>query len=152
MSSKMPAPPPVSLGFLINDVARLFRRNFNRRVQKLDLTQAQWQILAHVSRNEGMRQSQLAEILELQPISVGRLIDRMQAAGWIDRRPDPSDRRAFKLFLTDKATPILEQMRSYSGDMHKEVLQEISNEDEQLLLALLTRIRENLIQSSDTSP
>ena len=140
---------PMSLGFLINDVARLFRRNFNRQVQQLGLTQSQWQILAHLSRNEGMRQIQLAETLELQPISVARLIDRMQTAGWVERKPDPNDRRAFQLYLTEKATPILEQMRKHSAQIHTEALEDITAEQEQNILQLLTRIKANLIQQSE---
>lgn len=140
---------PMSLGFLINDVARLFRRNFNRQVQQLGLTQSQWQILAHLSRNEGMRQIQLAETLELQPISVARLIDRMQTAGWVERKPDPNDRRAFQLYLTEKATPILEQMRKHSAQIHTEALENISAEQEQNILQLLTRIKTNLIEQSE---
>jgi len=152
MNNRSAVSPPVSLGFLVNDVARLFRRNFNRRVQQLDLTQSQWQILAHLARNEGMRQVQLAEILDLQPISVGRLIDRMQAAGWVERRPDPADRRAFQLYLTDKASPVLDQIRAYSTEMHQAVLHNITQEEEEILLCMLSRIRENLIHESEASP
>ena len=103
--------PDQSIGFVLNDVARLLRRNFNRCVQDLGLTQSQWQAIAHIARKEGMKQSELADILEVQPISVARLIDRMEAAGWVVRRPDPVDRRAINLYLTDKCDPILNKMK-----------------------------------------
>ena len=139
-----PKPPQHSLGFLVSDVARLIRRNFNRRVQHLGLTQAQWQVLAHLARNEGMRQIQLADTLEMQPISVARIIDRMAAAGWVERRPDPSDRRAFNLYLTPKANPILEGMWQQGEETRTQALDGIPPEQQELLLSALLRMRENL--------
>jgi MarR family transcriptional regulator for hemolysin len=101
---------------MTNDVARLLRRNFNRRAQPLGLTQVQWRALARLARNEGMRQVDLAESLELQPMTVARLIDRMEAAGWVQRRPDPGDRRAVRLFLTPKAEPMIERIRALAAE------------------------------------
>ncbi|HET7130626.1 MAG TPA: MarR family transcriptional regulator [Gammaproteobacteria bacterium] len=108
--------PDRSVGFLINDVARLLRRNFNRRVQTLGLTQAQWRAVVHLSRNEGMTQVALADCLEIQPITLTRLIDRMEAAGWVERRNHPLDRRAVQLYLTSKSEPILEEMHARAAD------------------------------------
>jgi DNA-binding MarR family transcriptional regulator len=108
--------PDRSVGFLINDVARLLRRNFNRRVQTLGLTQAQWRAVVHLSRNEGMTQVELADCLEIQPITLTRLIDRMEAAGWVERRNHPLDRRAMQLYLTPKSEPILEEMHALAAD------------------------------------
>ncbi|MCE7886618.1 MAG: MarR family transcriptional regulator [Alphaproteobacteria bacterium PRO2] len=137
--------PEQSLGFVLNDVARLMRRNFNRRVQELELTQTQWQALAQISRNQGMRQSQLADILEVQPISVGRLIDRMEAAGWVKRRPDPADRRAINLFLTDKAEPILAKMQKHGLALRMQALSGIPEEERDIVLRSLLIMRKNLI-------
>src|SRR5688572_2340747 len=95
--------PDRSLGVLIGDVARALRRNFDRRLQSLGLTQAQWRAIVHVKRMEGMSQVALADCLEAQPITVARLIDRMESAGWIERRSDPLDRRAVRLYLTTKS-------------------------------------------------
>ncbi|CBL45857.1 Transcriptional regulator, MarR family [gamma proteobacterium HdN1] len=144
-----PQPPQPSLGFLINDVARLIKRNFNRRVQHLGLTQAQWQVLAQLSRNEGMRQIQLAETLDMQPISVARLIDRMAAAGWVERRPDPSDRRAFNLYLTAKANPVLEDMWRLGTETRAQTIEGVPPEQQELLFRLLLQMRENLSQDSE---
>ena len=148
-SSQPVSKPPASLGFLVNDVARLIRRNFNRRVQHLGLTQAQWQVLAHLARNEGMRQIQLAETLEMQPISVARIIDRMQAAGWVERRPDPADRRAFNLYVTDKANPILEQMWEHGAETRAQALAGIPEPQRELVMQALLTMRENLIQDQE---
>jgi DNA-binding MarR family transcriptional regulator len=132
------------VGFLLHDVARLLRRNFNRRCQELGLTQAQWQLLAYLSRQEGLRQSQLADILEMQPISVARLVDRMEAAGWIERRPDPEDRRAVNLYITPKAEPILEKMWEHAAIARSEALSGIARADQDKLFELLSQMRGNL--------
>lgn len=136
--------PQDALGFVLSDVARLIRRNFNRQVQKLGLTQAQWQVLAFLARNEGVRQIQLADSLDMQPISVARIIDRMQASGWVERRPDPTDRRAFNLYLTAQANPILEQMWDQGAITRAEALKNIPAADQEQLLRTLLRMRENL--------
>lgn len=146
--------PQRSCGFLIQDVARLMRRNFNRQVEylKLGLTQAQWQALVHISKNEGMRQSALADILEAQPITVGRLIDRMAAKGWVERRPDPTDRRAVGLYLTDKATPLIDRMWEIAMQTRAAAMDGISEVDKEKLLDMLAHIRTNLIKTAGDKP
>ena len=141
--------PQEALGFVLSDVARLLRRNFNRQVQQLGLTQAQWQVLAYLSRNEGVRQIQLADSLDMQPISVARIIDRMQASGWVERRPDPADRRAFNLYLTPQANPILEKMWEQGTHTRTEALKDIPAADQELLLRTLLRMRENLSHDAE---
>src|SRR3546814_15350494 len=96
------------VGFLIGDASRMLRRIFNERVTPLGLTQAQWRALVHLSRNEGLNPVSLAELLEVQPITVARLIDNLVAAGLVERRPDPNDRRPQRLFLPNQATPVLD--------------------------------------------
>ena len=144
-----PAPlrdPRRSFGFVLQDTARLMRRNFNRRIQehKLGLTQAQWQALAHISIREGMNQAALADILEAQPITVARLIDRMELAGWVERRPDPNDRRAVCLYLKPKAQPILDQMWDLAAMTRSEATEGISEKEKELLIDILIRMRKNL--------
>jgi DNA-binding MarR family transcriptional regulator len=140
-----------NMGFMLQDVARLMRRNFNRRLQDLNLTQAQWRALSILWRNPGIRQSQLADILEMQPISVGRLLDRMQASGWVERRPDPGDRRALQLHLTEKAEPILARIRADAARLRDDVLNGISENDQEIFLALLTRMRASLCSMEQTN-
>jgi len=139
--------PEQSLGFLLNDVARLMRRNFNRQVQKLGLTQAQWQVIAYLMNNEGPRQTDLANILEVQPISVARLIDRMAAAGWVERRPDPDDRRAVNLHLTPKAGPIVDQLRAVGAGVREAATRGLTGEQKALLYECLQDMRNNLIEN-----
>lgn len=136
--------PDQSIGFVLNDVARLLRRTFNRRVNELELTQAQWQALAHISRREGLKQSQLADILEVQPISVARLIDRMETAGWVERRRDAKDRRAINLYLTDKCEPILKKMQKIASEVRAQALAGIPEKDQQLMMERLLTMRRNL--------
>jgi DNA-binding MarR family transcriptional regulator len=96
-----------SLGYLLNDVARLIRQEFHKRIASSNFTQAQARVLVHVSRNEGIRQVALAELLEIQPITLARMIDQLQQHGLIERRTSPSDRRAYELYLTPAAAPHL---------------------------------------------
>ena len=138
-------PPEQSLGFMIYDVARLMRRDFNRRVQKHGLTQAQWQVIAYLVHNEGMKQAELASILEVQPISVARLIDRMQAAGWVERRPDPNDRRAVNLHLMPKAKPIVDKLYAEGAIVRGAALEGLSAKEQETLRTCLNRMRQNLI-------
>ena len=118
----VPAEPEGAFGFLLHDVARLLRGNFNRRVQVLGLTQAQCRVILHLSRNEGIQQVALADILEVQPITLARLLDKLQAAGLVERRRDPSDRRAFCLSLTASAHPLLEQIWSLAAAFRRDWL------------------------------
>lgn len=146
MSSQLPETgnPPDVFGLIAADVARLMRRNFNRQVQALGLTQAQWILLARLCRRNGARQAQLADELEMQPISVGRLVDRMVSAGWVERRPDPDDRRAVNVFLSEKARPMIERMRAISQSVHDDAFRNIGETDRQTAIRIMSLVRENL--------
>jgi MarR family transcriptional regulator for hemolysin len=139
-----PFDPDRSLGVLISDVARLLRRNFDRRLQSLGLTQAQWRAIVHVSRTEGMNQVALAECLEAQPITVARLIDRMESAGWIERRNDPLDRRAVRLYLTPKCQPILAEIHARAAEMMSDGVVGLSASAQKQLFEHLQRMKQNL--------
>lgn len=133
-----------ALGFLVSDIARLLRRNMDRKLQSLRLTQAQWRAIVHLSRNEGMTQVALAESLEIQPITLTRLIDRMESAGWVERRTHPLDRRAVQLYLTAQAQPILEQMHARASDTLSEALRGVSPRAQRQLVTTLEQIKHNL--------
>src|ERR1700758_2761971 len=106
------------IAFNLKDVARMLRTHPDQRGRQLGISQAQWSVLARLDRQEGMKQSELAEMLDLQPISLTRLLDRLCESGLIERRPDPDDRRAKRLFLTPAARPLLEKL----GDLGEELL------------------------------
>ena len=106
-----------NLGFLVCDISRLVRRMFNSRARNTGLTQPQWQPLFMISHNPGLNQVTLADLLEIHPITLTQQLDRMQAAGWVERRPDPNDRRAPCLFVTAKGRPVLEKLRAIGTDV-----------------------------------
>ncbi|MEQ9042731.1 MAG: MarR family transcriptional regulator [Alphaproteobacteria bacterium] len=137
--------PDQSVGFLVNDVARLLRRNFNRRAQELGLSQAQWQALAYLSRQEGVNQVNLAESLEIQPMTLARLIDRLQEAGLVARRPDPGDRRAFRLYLTAAARPLLDRMWDLAAETRAEAMAGLADDRRQALIESLRHVKRNLV-------
>lgn len=116
-----------SIGFLLNDVARLLRRNFNRRAQMLGLSQSQSRVLAHLSRQQGVNQVTLADSMDIQPMTLGRLIDGLEKAGLVERRPDPQDRRAVQLFLTEVAQPLLAQIWTLAAETRAEALADVSD-------------------------
>ena len=99
-----------SLGFLLNDVSRQLRNRFDRQARALGLTRAQWRVMMFLRRHEGARQSELAALLEVENVTLGRHIDRLEESGWVERRSDPSDRRAWLLYLADKSMPILDKL------------------------------------------
>lgn len=139
--------PHQGVGVLLVDVARLLRRNFNRRAQSLGLTQPQWQALARLSQNQGMNQACLADLLEVQPITLARLIDRLEAAGWVERRPDPDDRRAQRLFLTAQVEPLLDDMRALSSATREEALAGLSETERRRLIEALKTVKGNLVRA-----
>lgn len=132
------------IGFLIGDSSRMLRRIFNERITPLGLTQAQWRALVHLSRNEGLNQVSLSELLEVQPITVARLIDKLVAAGLVERRPDPNDRRAQRLFLTDQATPVLDRIWGIAAEIYDTVFAGFTPSEIEALAGLLGRLRGNV--------
>ena len=136
--------PERSFGFLLHDCARLMRRNFERRARAIGLTRAQWAAIAHLRRNEGCNQSTLADLLEVEPITLARLLDRMEAAGWVKRRPDPKDRRARLVFLTEKAKPLIDQLTDFAADTRAVALAGMTPEEQEKAIDLMIRVRGNL--------
>ena len=139
------------IGFLLADVSRLLRRDFDRRVRALALTQVQWRAIMQLHRDPGIRQAVLAERLEVTPITVARLIDRLGSAGWVRREADPSDRRAALLFLTPKAGPILADMRAHASEALECAMAGIAQVERRRLTALLEQIKQNLAEDKSAS-
>ncbi len=135
-----------TLGFLLHDVARLLRTRFEQNARGLGLTRSQWQVLAHLVHNEGIQQGALAELLEIEPITLTRILDKLQASGLIDRRPHARDRRVWRLYLTAKAGPMLDEMERIGAITREEALQSISKADHDRLIRILTDMKTNLIE------
>lgn len=133
-----------SFGFVLYETARLLAKRFDQRAKALGLTRAQMQLLAYLVTNEGINQAGLAELLEIEPISLARLIDRMEQAGWVERRPDPKDRRAWLLFITEKVKPVLAKMVEVGQVVRAEALAGLSAPERTQILDMLLRVRRNL--------
>lgn len=133
-----------NIGILLNHVSRLMRRSFDERARTLGVTRPQWQVLGILRRNAGINQGGLAEILEVEPITAGRMIDRMQDADLVERHPDPADRRAWRLYLTSRGEKLLDQLRPYAEETIALALDGLSESDRKSMLANLEKIRSNL--------
>jgi MarR family transcriptional regulator for hemolysin len=136
--------PDQMLGFVLHDVARLLRWNFDRRANALGLSRAQWSVLAQLRREDGIQQKVLADLLDIQPITLVRLIDRLEKAGLVERRDDPDDRRAKKIFIAKKAMPVIDKLKVLGRATREEALAGISAKDEEQLMRTLLKIRTNL--------
>ncbi|KQZ99755.1 MarR family transcriptional regulator [Mesorhizobium sp. Root157] len=132
------------LGFLIHDAARLMRKRFEARASGMGLSAAQWRLMVRVTKEEGVAQARLAELLEIEPISVSRLIDRMEEGGWIERRADASDRRVRTIFPTPKALKAYAQVKGLAGEVYEEALTGMSDDDRRALIKGLRGLVENL--------
>lgn len=141
--------PEQFIPFLIGDVARLFRKKLQQRVQRLNLTRSQAQVLGQIAMNEGINQKGLAERLELQNMTLTRLLDKLQEAGFVERRADPNDRRAWRLFLTDAAEPILDEMWIVAEEIRDEALAGLTETEREALIRGLTHTRANLAEQAN---
>src|SRR5271165_4121924 len=132
------------LGFALNDVARLLRTYSDQRARELGTTRAQWAVLSRLQRCEGVNQSELAEALDLAPITLGRLVDKLTSAGLVERRDDATDRRAHRLYLTEKAAPKLKVLGALAEDILGRALSGLDDENIDALHFGLTRMKANL--------
>jgi MarR family transcriptional regulator, transcriptional regulator for hemolysin len=132
------------LGFLLKDTSRRYTRRFEERAQALSLTLPQCRALLHLENNEGVSQKRLSELTEVDPMTLVRILDRMEADGWVQRRFDPADRRAHTLWLTPKSKPVLEHVAHLIAETRAETLHGLSNEERGKLIELLERVHANL--------
>jgi len=147
----MSSPPPTTFCFLLHDAARLMRKRFEQNARELGLTRAQTQALAYLARNEGVSQCVLADMLDLEPITLGRTVDRLQALGLVERRPHETDRRVWLLFLTEAAWPVVEAIAPISEATRQEALAGVSEEDRATLMRVLETARANLLEKMSCS-
>ncbi|QPC93759.1 MarR family winged helix-turn-helix transcriptional regulator [Mesorhizobium sp. INR15] len=139
------------LGFLIHDAQRLLRKRFEVKASGLGLSSAQWRLFARVAKENGVAQARLAELLEIEPISVSRLVDRMEESGWIERRPDATDRRVRMIFPTPKASEAYAQVKSMAGEVYEEALVGVSPEARRVLIKGLEAMVQNLTDGETSS-
>jgi len=138
-----------NFGFILNDVARLLRTAFDRRVKSLGLTRSQWWVLNHLYRNDGITQSELADILEVERATLGRLLDRLETKGWVRREGHADDRRAKRVFLTEEVEPALKAMRAAAAELRRDALSGISAEDQSRFVDALLAVKANLSRTDN---
>jgi len=140
-----------NFGFLLKEVSRRYVNRFEVRAREISLNLAQAKALVRLEKNEGVSQARLAELAEVDPMTMVRILDRMEAEGLLERRPDPADRRARCLFLTAKARPILSEIWRLSDEIRAELFAGVSKAEREQFMAVLERLYDNILPSSERS-
>jgi DNA-binding MarR family transcriptional regulator len=146
----MKSPNERNLIFLLHEVAHLMRTCADKRARERGMTRAQFVILKRLSRTPGLSQNELAEIVEVEPITIARLIDRLEARGLVERRKDPKDRRIHRLHLQPKANPILREINEYLAELEIMMVDGIERRTFDATLNALNRIKSNLLAGAQT--
>jgi MarR family transcriptional regulator for hemolysin len=143
---RTPADTYLRIGFLVHDVSRMRRTLFDQAVKPLGITRAQWWALANLSRQEreGMIQSDLARLLDVGKVSIGGLIDRLEASGLVERRADPVDRRIKRVFITDRGYDVIDKMRSVGRELNVVILKGIPLDQVHVAEEVMHRMKDNL--------
>ena len=140
-----------NLAWEIGETASALRRFYDRRARHLGVTRAQWRVMAVLARDPGSKQIELAERLDMEPITLSRIIDKLEQAGLVRRDPDPADRRAWRLELTDKACPLHAELMKLAGEVSLDAFAGFAPEEIDQARALLARIRANLVRYDETA-
>jgi DNA-binding MarR family transcriptional regulator len=135
-----------TFAYLLLDVTRLLRKHFDRRAAPLGLTRSQWRALKAIDRQPGLSQSDLAELLEMEPIPVGRVVDRLVQGGFVERRSDPKDRRRWCLYRGERAGGVIEQMEVIADRLRADSLLGVSPDEHAALVRVLDAIKGNLLR------
>ena len=136
---------PPTIGGLIHEIDRLVKKRFDRFAETTGMSRAQWYVLAHVSKHEGINQAALADLVGVEPITICRMVDRLEALGLVERRPDPNDRRARLIHMIEAARPGLERTKTAAQAIFAEAIDGFTEEEEVILARLLGRIQTNLL-------
>ena len=136
------------LGFYFGDISRLMRKRFDIAARDLGVTGPQWRVLLALYRLPGIQQGQLAELLDVEPITTCRMVDRLEAAGLVERRRDPKDRRAWQLFMGDAALPLIGNLGRLADTIAEQATTDLSDQERDTLVQLLMRVRQNLLEDS----
>ena len=133
-----------NLGFLLSDVSRLMRLEFDRRIKELGLNRSQWFILAQLYREDGVTQTELADNIEMEKAPVGRALDRLEENGWVIRQPDAYDRRVNRIYITEKINAYVKELRGEANRLYRDASKGLSKEDVDLLIDFLVVLKSNL--------
>ena len=135
-----------NLLYSLADIGRAIRKRFDIEARRKGITGAQLRAIATVKRHPGINQGQVAELLEVEPITTCRMIDRLEQAGWVERRRDPNDRRAWRIFLTESATPLIDELHEIGVNVLDVAMSGLTGDEIDQLKSLLERLRANLQQ------
>jgi MarR family transcriptional regulator, transcriptional regulator for hemolysin len=141
-----------NFGFLLKEVSRRYVNRFEVRAAEIPVNLAQAKALVRLEKNEGVSQARLAELAEVDPMTMVRILDRMEAEGLLERRPDPADRRARCLYLTAKAKPILSEIWRLSDEIRAEVFAGVSKVEREQFMTVLERLYDNISQLEGSAP
>ncbi len=133
-----------NFGFILHDVARLMRTAYDRRMKAMGLTRSQWWVLTHLYRNDGVTQSELADILEIEKPTLGRLLDRLASNGWVRREEHAQDRRAKRVWLTEEVKPAMKAMRAAAAELRRDALAGLTPEQQTQFVDTLIAVKANL--------
>lgn len=140
----------IRLSFLIHDVSRMRRSAYDHYMKPLGITRAQWWVLAHLSRHDGMMQTQLADVLEVGKASLGDVIESLESGGWVSRRPDPTDKRAKRVYLSKSAQGLIKRMTQLEVEFNERVLADLPPDEQATLFKLLLKIKQSISRISST--
>jgi MarR family transcriptional regulator for hemolysin len=138
-----------TFAFQVVETGRHLRRDFDRRASALGVTRSQWRVLLRLGRTDGARQVELADALDVEPITLCRMVDRLEEAGLVERRRDGADRRAWNIFLTPKSAPLIRELQGVGDMLHADALAGISEKEQAAALDVLARVRFNLNRKGD---
>ena len=138
-----------NFGFLVTDLTRLITSEFNEMVAPIDLTRSQWRVVVYLHRQDGLSQSELAELLGVGKVTIGGLVDRLEHAGWVNRRDDEKDKRTKRVYLTDKGRAIEKDMVLKGGELSRRILRTLSQDEQTALIAMLLSVKEDLQSAKD---
>lgn len=141
-------PENAAFGLLIRDLSRLIRKRFERKLGKTGLTQAQWSVIYALTQSEGANQAALAKSLDIEPITLVGLLDKLEAAQLVERRPSPSDRRAHLLYLTAKAQPLIRKIEAVRAELRQEAFADIPSAQQEHIIYILQLVKNNLLRNT----
>ncbi len=140
----------IRLSFLIHDVSRMRRSAYDHYMKPLGITRAQWWVLAHLSRHDGMMQTQLADVLEVGKASLGDVIESLESGGWVSRRPDPTDKRAKRVYLSKSSQGLIKRMTQLEVEFNEKVLADLPPDEQATLFKLLLKVKQSISRISTT--
>lgn len=141
-----------NFGFLVSDLTRLITSEFNEMMAPIELTRSQWRVVVYLHREDGLSQSELAELLGVGKVTIGGLVDRLEHAGWVERRDDPGDRRTKRVYLTKKGQAVEQEMITKGAQLTKRILRSLSKDERASLIDMLIAVKKDLQSSKEERP